>query len=266
MPVARQSFFPGTHPRFPTREPSRLATAAMVARLETVSGAATTTAAAGGDSVSLSGTGSGVHNTGALLAGNGGRGGNIIFSGRHGGNGGNGGIGVRIAGAGGQVTNEGTIQGGRYGDAGVGPIFPPDPLDPRPPAPQIEGTDGVGGMGIYFAAGSATVINSGTISGGLNFSGSHAEAIHFNGSGNRLEIRAGSVINGKVQFRPGDADNTLALGEKYDQQLIRRDGLGGAIPGLRYLSQNRLQHLDTDRHRQPCRHIGRSRRSCRKAS
>ncbi|GAA5126434.1 hypothetical protein GCM10023212_29860 [Luteolibacter yonseiensis] len=60
------------------------------------------------------------------------------------------------------------------------------------------GGTGLGGVGIV-ANGNTTVINDGTISGGLSADGlTRANAIEFTGGGNRLEIHAVSFINGKV--------------------------------------------------------------------
>ncbi|HEY9237507.1 MAG TPA: autotransporter-associated beta strand repeat-containing protein, partial [Burkholderiaceae bacterium] len=67
------------------------------------------------------------------------------------------------------------------------------------------------GTGVLVNGG--TVINSGTINGGTDplVPGYHVDAITFAGSGNRLELRQGSDIQGDVDAN-GGTDDTLALG------------------------------------------------------
>ena len=79
-------------------------------------------------------------------------------------------------------------------------------------------TGGNGGAGQADAAGGAgvrgaglTIVNSGTISGGLSHSGStRANAIEFTSGTNILELRAGSTITGNVVA--GGTSDTLVLG------------------------------------------------------
>jgi outer membrane autotransporter protein len=67
---------------------------------------------------------------------------------------------------------------------------------------------GNGGAGI--SASSATVINSGSITGGVGSVLGRANAITFSGSGNVLELQAGSTITGNVVA--AGASDTLRLG------------------------------------------------------
>ncbi|MPZ38779.1 MAG: autotransporter outer membrane beta-barrel domain-containing protein [Rhizobiales bacterium] len=91
-----------------------------------------------------------------------------------------GGIGVELSG--GTLTNEGTITGGAYDSSGAG-------------------------SGLGIASSDVTIVNSGMISRGF----ADANAITFTGGMNRLELRAGSVINGVVDATAGTS-NTLTLG------------------------------------------------------
>src|SRR5262249_56965079 len=70
------------------------------------------------------------------------------------------------------------------------------------------GANGAGGVAIVGSG--LTVINSGTITGGISGGGTQANAITFTGGTNTLELRAGSTITGNVvAFSAAD---TLALG------------------------------------------------------
>lgn len=75
------------------------------------------------------------------------------------------------------------------------------------------GTDGLGGVAIQ-GEGQTTVINAGTLSGGLAYDGvTRARAVEFTGGGNRLELEAGSVIEGDAVAIHDDGEiDTLALG------------------------------------------------------
>ena len=95
------------------------------------------------------------------------------------GNAGGGGGGVALA-SGGSISNTGTVRGGAGG--------------PNPAC--FVGNVGAGGAGITGQ--SVTVINSGTITGGLSGSGAQANAITFTGGTNLLELQAGSTITGHV--------------------------------------------------------------------
>jgi uncharacterized protein with beta-barrel porin domain len=146
----------------------------------------------GGHGVAI-GSGVTLTNSGTITGGTGGTGGNggsgHTFGNLGGnGNGGNGGSGVTLNG--GTVINTGTINGGAAGSSGsVG----------------TGASNGTGGRGVSAIDG-GNLINSGTINGG-----SSASAIEFGNGVNRLELRAGSIINGTVDARTGGSD-TLALG------------------------------------------------------
>ncbi|NIF60694.1 autotransporter outer membrane beta-barrel domain-containing protein [Enterobacter sp. Ap-916] len=63
-----------------------------------------------------------------------------------------------------------------------------------------------------------TIVNSGTISGGLDFNGqNHSQAILFNGGTNSLELRDGYNVQGTVQAIGGD--DTLILGGDANSQF-----------------------------------------------
>ncbi|WP_165488666.1 MULTISPECIES: ESPR-type extended signal peptide-containing protein [Dyella] len=147
------------------------------------------------------GTYGNVTNTGTITGGNGGAGGaagSAAMAG-YGGRGGNGGAGAY--GAEGILTNTGTIQGGNGGVGGAG---------------SGSGTDGAGGFGGngINAYGHQTVINGGTISGGLGADGVRAAAIVFYNGNNRLELWNGYHFDGQVRGTSGT--DTLALGGTED--------------------------------------------------
>jgi fibronectin-binding autotransporter adhesin len=117
---------------------------------------------------------------------------------------GNGGSGVRFKdGQTASLINAGTIEGGAGGIA-----------------PFNDTRLGRGGVAIVGAAtGNISIINSGTIAGGVGSRGSaRSEAILLFGSGNRLELRSGSIISGDVVVS-GGTGNTLALGGAADAVL-----------------------------------------------
>jgi outer membrane autotransporter protein len=63
------------------------------------------------------------------------------------------------------------------------------------------------------ASGGISIVNAGTISGGLSGDGvTRANAVELFGSNNRFEIRAGSTSNGNVVVQAGGTNNVLALG------------------------------------------------------
>ncbi|PWK89704.1 autotransporter-associated beta strand repeat-containing protein [Fulvimonas soli] len=131
---------------------------------------------------------------GTVSGGDGGKGGGGLGAGASG-SGGNGGAGLVFAQSGGTAVITGTVQGGNGGAAYAG------------------SPNGVGGVGITGA--DLTVINSGTISGGLSGDGAtRADAIDFTGGVNTLELRAGSTITGNV-LAYSSAD-TLRLGGDAD--------------------------------------------------
>ncbi|WP_186291825.1 autotransporter domain-containing protein [Ancylobacter moscoviensis] len=188
---------------------------------------------AGGIGVSLSGTGASLGNSGSINGGagaGGGSGGYGVHDGGTGGSGGGGGIGVVLSGTGATLTNSGSITGGAgalgggggqgaYGYAGSGgPGSGGAGVSLANGATLTNygtinggGGDVVGGTGVSVNSG--IVINGGTISGGTSavLPGYHADAITFTGANNRLELRAGSDIQGDVNAN-GGTDDTLALG------------------------------------------------------
>ncbi|WP_146151045.1 autotransporter outer membrane beta-barrel domain-containing protein [Allosphingosinicella deserti] len=94
------------------------------------------------------------------------------------------------------LINSGTIAGGAAGAT-----------------PYGDNVVGAGGVGVTGAAtGNISIINSGTITGGLNSRNAvRSDAIALFGSGNRVELRAGSTIDGNVVVS-GGSDNALVLG------------------------------------------------------
>ena len=155
---------------------------------------------AGGYGAVITGTGSN-SNTDSITGGNGGAGGVTLSGTGNGGRGGDGGVGVLFSAGGAIFTNSGTVTGGNGGAGGVGG--------------GGTGAAGLGGAGVVGA--DLRIINSGTISGGVNGLGSaapQADAITFTGGTNRLELRAGYIINGNVTaFSTAD---TLRLGGSGD--------------------------------------------------
>ena len=153
---------------------------------------------AGGYGTVVDGGGLSYINNSSIAGGVGGAGGTGVSGGSVGGNGGAGGIGVQFT-TGGTLRNLGTITGGNGGARGIGTFLASD------------GTAGLGGVGVSGA--DLIVVNSGTITGGLHGLGSgspQADAITFTGGTNRLELRAGYIINGNVTaFSTAD---TLRLG------------------------------------------------------
>jgi len=114
---------------------------------------------------------------------------------------GTGGAGVRLLdGQAATLTNAGEINGGAGG--------------PR----YAFGTGvGAGGMGVVGAEhGGSTIINSGIIRGGVNASSQRNLAIGLFGDNNRLELRAGSYMDGGVVVQAGGANNVFALGGSID--------------------------------------------------
>jgi autotransporter-associated beta strand protein len=167
----------------------------------------------GGNGITSTGTAATITNAGAVRGGNGGnggRGGGGADTGGNGGNGGDGGIGVSMA-AGATLTNVAgaSITGGNAGAGGKAPSAPFNP-----PSWWYRGTDGqngTAGVGVYFSSGDATLVNAGTVSGGLNQDGSRAAAVVFSGSNNTLVLGAGYAFNGKVVADPS-GQNTLVFG------------------------------------------------------
>lgn len=159
----------------------------------------------GGIGVFLTGS-SVLNNAGSISGGTGGNGGNALAgtSANAAGDGGNGGIGVYASGPA-TIINSGSIMGGTSGDAGTASSA----------FASAAGAPGTAGVAILGA--DLTVINSGTISGGLQTGGwGPVNAITFTGGSNILELRAGSVITGNVV---GTGTDTFRLGGANDSSF-----------------------------------------------
>jgi len=178
-----------------------------------------------GNSVSLSNSGTisggaggsangGSANGGQGASGNGGNGG----TGGHGGTGGAAAAAITVSNTLFSLTNTGTISGGNGGTANGGTANAGGTYwgssGGNAGTSGGNGTGGAGAVAISFTAGSAIIINSGTISGGQanGGTGAQADAIDFTGSGNELEIEAGSTINGNVVVQSAGSNNSLVLG------------------------------------------------------
>lgn len=143
--------------------------------------------AVGNGGAAVSGTGFTFTNSGIVV---GGAGADNSISSLPGGGGGDG-----VVGSGFTLTNSGTITGGNSGTG--------------------SGTGPGGGVGVA-ADGNATIINSGTIAGGLTpgSTANPADAVLLTGGGNTLELEAGYAFTGNVVSESGDANggDTLAFG------------------------------------------------------
>ena len=201
-----------------------------------------------------------ISNTSPLAGGNGGNGGqgfNPAGIGAGGGGGGAGGYGAIVTGAG-ASSNTNSITGGRGGDGGIGDGSPPNQA----------GTGGSGGVGILFttggltftntgsvtggnggnpgnsptsaggAAGGAgiigaglTIINSGTIAGGLSsFNAAQANAIEFTGGTNTLTLSGAWSMTGAIALDTGATSLT------FNQSSAQT--VGNAINGAGSVIQN----------------------------
>ncbi|MBT1153973.1 autotransporter domain-containing protein [Aminobacter anthyllidis] len=182
--------------------------AATTVSSDTLFGAATITGGNGGiGAAGLAGGGGG--GAGIVLSGTavlttaatiqGGNGGESAFGGSSGGGGGGGGIVITGTGT---VINTGIVSGGNGGRSSYQDRY---------------FNAGQGGIGIA-AGGGATIINAGTIAGGfrVDSAGGRNDAIRFSGNDNRLELRAGSVIQGNVV---GGGSDTLAIGGATDSSF-----------------------------------------------
>jgi uncharacterized protein with beta-barrel porin domain len=132
-------------------------------------------------------TGSGVStNSGVISAGAGGAGGISGFG--TSGNGGDGGVGVQFTAPNATFANSGAVNGGNGGAGGAGN------------GGNIAGQPGSGGAGIVGSG--LTVINSGSISGGLSGNGlAQAYGIVFTGGAN--SIGGGGTISGGISVQGG---------------------------------------------------------------
>ncbi|HWK62509.1 MAG TPA: autotransporter domain-containing protein [Eoetvoesiella sp.] len=125
---------------------------------------------------------------GEITGGSGGVGGNSNFA--RTGNGGSGGAGVLLI-NGGDVNNSGTIIGGAGGAAGTASNGSTAP-----------GMAGAGGAGI--AGSNISIINAGTISGGLGGGGTQAAALQFTGGDNFLAVEGSSWrLDGNIDIQAG---------------------------------------------------------------
>lgn len=213
-------------------------------------GAGTSGQAASSGGAGVSGYASRMTNSGLISGGNGangaaggiggagGAGGSSSGGGKYGGNGGAGGQGGNGSngGTGGngieggtlEIINRGTIQGGNGGTAGGGGAggaggiagagtLPPagvSGMDGANGANGLAGTAGSGGIGILLS-GDSSIVNSGTIAGGLGNGGAgpRANAIELHYGGNTLTLESGSVINGNVVSFSGSSDKLVLGGD-----------------------------------------------------
>lgn len=181
---------------------------------------------AGGNGLDAAGTAT---NSGAIVGGIGGTGGNNTTAGgvfgsqppgAPGGTGGNG-----VSGTGFILTNTGSITGGvggiggnaaPLGDGGIsqggaGGIGVTGSAYTLTNSGTITGgaggnSSGAGGAGLV-STGNSTIYNSGTIAGGAgNGAASAGNAISFSGGGNHLTLQSGSVITGNVSIAAGSND------------------------------------------------------------
>jgi hypothetical protein len=138
----------------------------------------------GSGGAGISGTNIVIINDGSITGGTGGAGG---AGGVGGGGGGGGGNGVFAGGSGGSPGQAGGLGGALDGGAGAAG------------ATGADGTAGAGGAGI--AGSGLTVINSGTIAGGMSGGSSptQADAIDFTGGSNTLTLETGSALNGDIE-------------------------------------------------------------------
>ncbi len=167
-------------------------------------------------------------NTGTIQGGNGGKGGDggedVFSKGGDGGGGGEGGVGAQFTNpAAVALTNSGIISGGNGGAGGSGING------------SAAGAAGVGGAGV--AGADLTIINSGTISGGMSGDTTpvQANAITFTGGTNVLELQSGSSISGNV-VAGGSAD-TFRLGGATDS-TFDVSKLGSQYQGFESLVKN----------------------------
>lgn len=179
--------------------------------------------------------------------GNGGAGGggfNRSGNGGNGGNGGSGGVGQAavLMQASSLLTNaQGASiiggNGGLGGPKGFGGQSGGSALEPGNNGTDGSfGTHGLGGPGILTQGDATTIINAGSIQGGLNGDGTQrANAITFAGSNNVLELNAGYSIIGNVVAN-GGTGNMLAFGGATDGAFDLA-GLGVQYQGFQSLEK-----------------------------
>ena len=156
---------------------------------------------------------------GSVMGGTGGKGGILSNPGNPAtdtaGSGGDGGIGVTM-GDGSTVTNAGIITGGNGGAGGASNVV-------DVPAGQA----GLGGAGLV--GGNLTVINTGTIQGGVSGDTPpiQGDAIDFTGGSNTLALGAAAVITGAVNIQAG----TLSFDQSKDTGFSADASLAANIIG-----------------------------------
>ncbi|MBB6183524.1 hypothetical protein [Oleiagrimonas soli] len=236
----------------------------------TLTNAGTITGGLGGQSSDGGAGGTGGQGGNAQSGGTPGTGG----SGGAGGNGGDGGAAGRpgnasgLSGSGFTVTNTGTIAGnnggiggsggnaGAGGDGGLGGRFYLSSSRTPSGAAGVAGTSGsVGGAGAggvgMVSTGDSTLINSGTIAGGIGDAGNgvQADAVDFRGATTRSDCCPAPPLVGNVVSTSGSTHggDTLELGGTTDATL---DGtLSASAPtSFRYACLRRLHHPAQDRH------------------
>ncbi|MBX3486690.1 MAG: autotransporter-associated beta strand repeat-containing protein [Candidatus Paracaedibacteraceae bacterium] len=174
----------------------------------------------GGGAGILSASSVTITNGGSVTGGSGGAGGSSNYVG----GGGGGGSGIRVTAANTTITNSGTISGGQGGSQGSGGSYnvgAGSGIGGAGDGGTQSGTgNGNGGIGIIgFSSGNTTVVNSGSISGGLsgtNVLTSRANAIQFYGSGNTLKLENGYSFVGNII---GGGSDTLTLGGATDSSF-----------------------------------------------
>lgn len=181
---------------------------------------------AGGYGALITATGA-MNNSARITGGNGGAGGDTVTSSSQGGFGGDGGLGLYFVNPGAVLTNTGSIYGGNGGAAGIAP--------PTSGAmAEIDNTAGNGAGGVGVAGIGLTLINGGTITGGMSGDGlTQANAVTFQGGDNTLTfLNATSGLNGNIALeneavltfdQPTDATlDNLIVGTG----MLRKQGAG----------------------------------------
>lgn len=158
----------------------------------------------GGAGVVLTEVGVSVTSSSVITGGNGGNGGT------NGGRGGGGGAGVLVQTGEGTFSNSGIVTGGSGGTAaGGGTAGSNGGRGEGLAAAGIPNIAAEGGAGIIGSR--MTLINSGSISGGLSGDGStRANAITFSGGSNSLTLQTGSSLTGGVEIRSGATANIIS--------------------------------------------------------
>jgi uncharacterized protein with beta-barrel porin domain len=180
----------------------------------------------GGTGVSFAAGGT-LTNTGTIRGGAGVAGSSGVVGAGNGGIGGNGGAGGSVGGAGG-VGGSGGVAGGTGGNGGG--TTNGNNGNPGGTVTVSAGSGGAGGVGVIGSG--LTIINSGTISGGLAADGvTRANAITFTGGSNTLTLRNGSSLTGNIEI-DGAGTGSLTFNQTTAQTL------GNAITGTGSVIQN----------------------------